>query len=100
MNPSSAAARSRAASRQALGGALFEEVLLGADGAVTTDASGNYHMPQFADVPRTEVFFAETYDALGPLGAKSMSESAVQPGRAGAGQRRRRATGPAATSCR
>ena len=36
-------------------------------------------MPQFADVPRTEVYFADTDDELGPLGAKSMSESPYNP---------------------
>ena len=32
-----------------------------------------------ADVPRTEVYFADTYDELGPFGAKSMSESPYNP---------------------
>ena len=36
-------------------------------------------MPQFADVPVTEVYFAETSDDLGPFGAKSMSESPYNP---------------------
>ena len=34
---------------------------------------------QYADVPRTEVHFMETADAIGPLGAKSMSESPFNP---------------------
>ncbi|RST22612.1 xanthine dehydrogenase family protein molybdopterin-binding subunit, partial [Streptomyces sp. WAC04770] len=38
-----------------------------------------YRLPQFADVPRTEVHFMETSDAIGPLGAKSMSESPFNP---------------------
>ena len=32
-----------------------------------------------ADLPRTEVLFADTYDTTGPLGAKSMSESPFNP---------------------
>jgi CO/xanthine dehydrogenase Mo-binding subunit len=36
-------------------------------------------LPAFADVPRTEVHFMTTDDALGPLGAKSMSESPFNP---------------------
>ena len=36
-------------------------------------------MPQFADIPVTEVLFADTYDELGPLGAKSMSEAPYNP---------------------
>jgi hypothetical protein len=34
---------------------------------------------QLGHVPRTEVLFAETSDALGPFGAKSMSESPYNP---------------------
>lgn len=64
---------------QALGAALYEEVLVGSDGAVTTDILRQYHIPTFADVPRSEVYFASTHDSLGPLGAKSMSESPFNP---------------------
>ncbi|WP_288025923.1 molybdopterin-dependent oxidoreductase [Arthrobacter sp.] len=64
---------------QALGAALYEEVLVGPDGAVTTDILRQYHIPTFADVPRSEVYFASTHDSLGPLGAKSMSESPFNP---------------------
>jgi CO/xanthine dehydrogenase Mo-binding subunit len=39
----------------------------------------NYRIPAFADVPRTEVYFADTYDAIGPLGAKSQGECAINP---------------------
>ncbi|MFA7514550.1 MAG: molybdopterin cofactor-binding domain-containing protein, partial [Mycolicibacterium vanbaalenii] len=64
---------------QAIGSALFEEILIGPDGAVMTKALRDYHIPQVADVPATEVYFADTHDDLGPLGAKSMSESPYNP---------------------
>ncbi|HEV7169248.1 MAG TPA: molybdopterin cofactor-binding domain-containing protein [Micrococcaceae bacterium] len=64
---------------QALGAALYEEVRIGADGRVQTDILRQYHIPTFADVPRSEVYFADTTDAMGPLGAKSMSESPFNP---------------------
>ena len=38
-----------------------------------------YRVPQMADIPDTEVYFAETHDAIGPFGAKSMSESPYNP---------------------
>ncbi|ASF11283.1 putative xanthine dehydrogenase [Nocardia brasiliensis NBRC 14402] len=63
---------------QALGTALYED-MRSAQGLVTTQSLRHYHIPQFADVPRTEVYFADTADALGPLGAKSMSESPYNP---------------------
>ena len=36
-------------------------------------------IPACADLPRTEVLFAHTHDRIGPLGAKSMSESPFNP---------------------
>jgi CO/xanthine dehydrogenase Mo-binding subunit len=39
----------------------------------------SYHIPAFADVPRTEVLFANTHDAVGPLGAKGMEECPINP---------------------
>ncbi|MGW5435270.1 molybdopterin-dependent oxidoreductase [Nocardia asteroides] len=63
---------------QALGTALYEEMRTD-QGVVTTRTLRHYHVPQFADLPRTEVYFAETSDELGPLGAKSMSESPYNP---------------------
>jgi CO/xanthine dehydrogenase Mo-binding subunit len=35
--------------------------------------------PAFADVPRSEVFFADTHDSIGPLGAKAQGECAINP---------------------
>ncbi len=64
---------------QALGSALYEEVTVDDAGRVTTDVLRQYHVPSFADVPRSEVYFADTSDKLGPLGAKSMSESPFNP---------------------
>lgn len=64
---------------QALGATLFEQVLVDGRGEVTTAAFRRYRLPAYADVPRTEVHFSETSDAIGPLGAKSMSESPFNP---------------------
>ncbi|GJD42215.1 Putative xanthine dehydrogenase molybdenum-binding subunit XdhA [Methylobacterium cerastii] len=64
---------------QALGAALYEDLRLDAEGRVTTQTFRNYHIPACADVPATEVLFADTHDSVGPLGAKSMSESPFNP---------------------
>jgi len=64
---------------QGIGAALFEEILIDERGAVANPAFRAYHVPRLGDLPRTEVFFADTYDRLGPLGAKSMSESPFNP---------------------
>jgi putative selenate reductase molybdopterin-binding subunit len=39
----------------------------------------NYRIPAFADVPPTEVYFADTHDTIGPLGAKAQGECAINP---------------------
>ena len=64
---------------QALGAALFEETDIDAEGRVTNAAFRTYHIPAYADVPRTDVFFADTRDQHGPYGAKSMSEAPFNP---------------------
>jgi putative selenate reductase molybdopterin-binding subunit len=78
MNPEQLRGQIEGGVAQALGSALYEEVRV-LDGAVSTRAFRNYHVPQFADVPRTTVLFADTFDELGPLGAKSMSEAPYNP---------------------
>jgi putative selenate reductase molybdopterin-binding subunit len=78
---------------QALGAALYEEMVIDAEGRVSNPKFRDYHLPSFADVPRTEVFFAETSDTIGPLGAKSMSESPYNPVTAALGNAIADATG-------
>ena len=78
MNPEQLRGQVEGGLAQAIGTALYEQVEV-VDGEVMTTALRNYHVPQFADVPRTEVLFADTHDDLGPLGAKSMSEAPYNP---------------------
>ncbi|MBL0888381.1 molybdopterin cofactor-binding domain-containing protein, partial [Myceligenerans indicum] len=69
---------------QAIGSALQERLTLsdGTDapaGTVRTRTFRDYRVPAMADVPRTDVFFADTADRLGVRGAKSMSEAPYNP---------------------
>ncbi|WP_147102770.1 molybdopterin cofactor-binding domain-containing protein [Nesterenkonia populi] len=64
---------------QAIGGHLFEELRLDEEGRMVTDILRQYHLPKMADLPLTEVHFVEATDPIGPLGAKSMSESPCIP---------------------
>ncbi|TGD86810.1 aldehyde oxidase [Mycolicibacterium sp. CH28] len=79
INPEQCRGQVEGGAAQAIGSALYEEMRTGPDGAVTTDTLRNYHIPQLADLPVTEVYFADTVDTLGPMGAKSMSESPYNP---------------------
>jgi CO/xanthine dehydrogenase Mo-binding subunit len=78
---------------QSLGAALYEEMLLDDSGRVINPTFRNYHLPAFADVPRTEVMFADTCDTIGPFGAKPMSESPYNPVAAAIGNALADATG-------
>jgi putative selenate reductase molybdopterin-binding subunit len=78
---------------QALGAALYEELIVDTKGAVLNPSFRNYHIPAWGDLPRTEVLFAQTSDRLGPLGAKSMSESPYNPVAAALGNALADATG-------
>ncbi|NPU67155.1 molybdopterin-dependent oxidoreductase [Bradyrhizobium sp. 83012] len=83
---------------QALGAALYEEIVIDDTGRVVNPRFRDYHLPSYADVPRTQVLFAATNDAIGPLGAKSMSESPYNPVAAALGNALRAATGIRFTS--
>lgn len=78
---------------QSLGSTLYEEMLIDDSGRVVNPTFRNYHIPAFADVPRTEVMFANTTDTIGPLGAKPMSESPYNPVPAAIGNALADATG-------
>jgi CO/xanthine dehydrogenase Mo-binding subunit len=62
----------------AFGWALTENMVYDR-GTMVNSALRNYRIPAFADMPPSEVFFADTYDKIGPLGAKSQGECAINP---------------------
>ncbi len=64
---------------QGLGWALYEKMVFDAQGGVINPTFRNYRIPAFADVPRSEIYFAKTVDCFGPMGAKSMSEAPINP---------------------
>ena len=49
------------------------------DGHMVNAQIRNYRIPAWADAPRTDLFLAGTIDAIGPLGAKSQGECAINP---------------------
>jgi hypothetical protein len=63
----------------AFGWARYEKMLYNANGAMMNPTVRNYRIPAFADVPRSEVYFADTCDTVGTLGARSQGECALNP---------------------
>ncbi|WP_116948204.1 molybdopterin-dependent oxidoreductase [Jiangella endophytica] len=93
LNPEQCRGQVEGGVAQGIGSALYEELVIGPDGVVVTDTLRKYHVPLEADVPATTVLFASTYDEIGPLGAKSMSESPCNPVAAALANAVRDATG-------
>ena len=83
---------------QSLGATLYEEMVIDDGGRVINPKFRDYHLPSFVDIPRTEVLFADTFDTIGPMGAKSMSESPYNPVAAALGNALADATGIRFTS--
>jgi CO/xanthine dehydrogenase Mo-binding subunit/aerobic-type carbon monoxide dehydrogenase small subunit (CoxS/CutS family) len=78
MNPAQCRGQIEGGVAQGFGSALYEEVFV-ENGRVQNPVFRTYRVPQFADIPPTEVYFADTDDSVGPFGAKSMSESPYNP---------------------
>jgi len=79
INPVQLKGQIEGAIAQGIGTVLYENMVIDEHGKVANPAFRNYRIPAFADIPRSQIFFANTYDAFGPLGAKSMSEAPINP---------------------
>jgi CO/xanthine dehydrogenase Mo-binding subunit len=79
MNPEQCRGQVEGGAAQGIGSALYEEVITDGEGRIGNPVFRLYRVPQMADVPETEVYFADTSDDQGPFGAKSMSESPYNP---------------------
>jgi len=62
-----------------LGWALCEHMVHDENGRMVNPSLRNCRIPTFADVAASEVFFADTHDRIGPLGAKAQGECAINP---------------------
>ncbi|HEX9835196.1 MAG TPA: molybdopterin-dependent oxidoreductase [Mycobacterium sp.] len=64
---------------QAIGFALTENFRVDENGTMVNANLRNYRIPTYADIPRTEVLIVETHDSVGPMEAKGIAESNVNP---------------------
>ena len=79
INPMQLRGQVEGAVAQGIGWALYERIVLDDTGKIVNPAFRNYRIPAYADIPRTEIFFADTHDSIGPLGAKGMGECPINP---------------------
>jgi len=61
------------------GWALVETMVHDREGRMVNPQLRNCRIPTFADTPHTEIYFADTVDSIGPLGAKSQGECGINP---------------------
>ena len=79
INPEQARGQVEGAVAQGIGITMFERMVIDDSGAVVNPTFRNYRIPAFADIPRCEVFFADTHDRYGPVGAKPVGEAPLIP---------------------
>jgi CO/xanthine dehydrogenase Mo-binding subunit len=78
VNPVGARSQVIGAIAQGIGWVLMEDLIVGG-GRVANPSMMDYRLPGSDDVPPVEIAFIETPDPSGPLGAKSLSECAIDP---------------------
>ncbi len=79
LNPMQLAGQIEGGIAQGIGSTLFERVVTNDEGEVVNAVLRNYRIPAFADIPRSEIFYADTCDTAGPMGAKAMGEAPIIP---------------------
>jgi CO/xanthine dehydrogenase Mo-binding subunit len=79
INPMQLRGQVEGAVAQGVGWALYERIVIDETGKIENPQFRNYRIPAFADIPRTEIYFADTHDSIGPLGAKGMGECPINP---------------------
>ncbi len=78
INPMQCRGQLDGAVAMAYGWALVENMVHD-EGHMVNPQLRNCRIPAYADVPHTDIFFADTHDTIGPLGAKSQGECGVNP---------------------
>ena len=79
INPAQVRGQIEGGVAQAIGFALTENFHVDENGVMVNPNLRNYRIPTYADIPRTEVLVVETHDSVGPMAAKGIAESNVNP---------------------
>ena len=77
INPSLAKVQVEGGILQGLGMAMFEDVIYNKNGSLITNNLMNYRIPTRKEVTNIRVEFADSYEASGPYGAKSVGEIGI-----------------------
>jgi putative selenate reductase molybdopterin-binding subunit len=77
INPLTAAGQVEGGMAQALGFALYEDMLFDEQGKMTNARFGPYHVLKADEMPLLDVIFVQTDEPSGPYGAKSVAEISI-----------------------
>jgi putative selenate reductase molybdopterin-binding subunit len=77
INPLTAAGQVEGGMAQALGFALYEDMLFDDQGKLTNARFGPYHVLKADEMPLLDVIFVQTDEPSGPYGAKSVAEISI-----------------------
>lgn len=77
INPMQCRGQLEGAIAMGFGWALYEKMVYDSNGAMLNPALRDYRIAAFADIPRSEIYFADTYDTVGPQGAKAQGECGI-----------------------
>ena len=92
LNPALCEGQMRGGAAQAIGWALYEQLVHDEDGRLVTGSFLNYAIPRSEHVAPIETVIVEVPAPHGPLGAKGIGESAVVPGAGAVGNAIKAAT--------
>ena len=79
VNPQQLRGQIEGAVAMGIGFAMTEWHQMSDDGTVLNPGIRMYRIPNYADVPPIQVFFADDVDTIGAFGAKSCAESPIDP---------------------
>ena len=79
VNPQQLRGQVEGAVAMGIGFAMTEWHQMSEDGTVLNPGIRMYRIPNYADVPPIQVFFADDVDTIGAFGAKSCAESPIDP---------------------
>jgi putative selenate reductase molybdopterin-binding subunit len=77
INPLTAAGQVEGGMAQALGFALYEDMIFDDAGKLVNDNFGTYRIPKADEMPVMDVIFVQTEEPHGPFGAKSVAEISI-----------------------
>ena len=77
INPLTAAGQVEGGMAQALGFALYEDMIFDQEGRLVNPRFGPYHVLKADEMPVMDVIFVQTDEPSGPLGAKSVAEISI-----------------------